>query len=123
MEDTLSAALSIESSNEFGLLKAPGAGRIPRQPEMKDEDRFGPVALDRRPLVLAIAGSNGAGKTTFYDTYLRPSGLHFLNADFFAREMELDAYEAARIVTALRYEFVKQRQSFVFETVFSDPQG
>ncbi len=90
---------------------------------MKGEDRPGSGALDIRPLVLALAGPNGAGKTTFYDAYLKPSGLRFLNADFFAREMDIDAYEAARIVTTLRNEFVKQRESFVFETVFSDPVG
>jgi predicted ABC-type ATPase len=41
----------------------------------------------------------------------------------FARELEVDAYEAARIVTALRLELVRQGESFVFETVFSDPVG
>ena len=123
MAHILSAALSIESSNEFGLLKGAGPKRVPKRPEMKEEGRFDPGTLDSRPLVLALAGPNGAGKTTFYDAYLKPSGLHFLNADFFAREMDLDAYEAARIVTVLRYEFVKQRESFVFETVFSDPVG
>ena len=79
--------------------------------------------LDRRPIVLAIAGPNGAGKTTFYEAHVKSSGLRFLNADVFAGELEIDAYEAARIITELRNELVRQRESFVFETVFSDPVG
>jgi predicted ABC-type ATPase len=77
--------------------------------------------LDRRPILIALAGPNGAGKTTFYHTHLRLAGLRFLNADEIAREMEIDAYEAARVVTELRQELVRQRESFVLETVFSDP--
>jgi predicted ABC-type ATPase len=49
--------------------------------------------------------------------------LRFLNADEVARELEIDAYEAARVVSELREELVKQRESFVFETVLSDPVG
>lgn len=79
--------------------------------------------LDRRPILIALAGSNGAGKTTFYHAHLKPTGLRFLNADAIARELEIDAYEAARVVTELRKELVRQRESFVFETVFSDPVG
>ena len=79
--------------------------------------------LDQRPILVALAGPNGAGKTTFYHAHLRPAGLRFLNADEVARELEIDAYEAARVVTRLRQELVKQGVSFVFETVFSDPVG
>jgi predicted ABC-type ATPase len=79
--------------------------------------------LDRRPIIVALAGPNGAGKSTFFESHLKPSGLRFLNADVFARELEVDSYEAARIVTALRLELVRQGESFVFETVFSDPVG
>jgi predicted ABC-type ATPase len=79
--------------------------------------------LDRRPIVIALAGPNGAGKSTFYETHLKASGLHFLNAYLLAKEFEVGGYEAARIVTALRVELVKQRESFIFETVFSDPVG
>ena len=35
----------------------------------------------------------------------------------------MDDYEAARAVAALRIELVKQGESFIFETVFSDPLG
>lgn len=79
--------------------------------------------LDRRPIVVAIAGPNGSGKTTFFEAHLKSSGLRFLNADAIAGELEVDAYEAARMITALRAELVNQRESFIFETVFSDPAG
>lgn len=79
--------------------------------------------LDHRPIVVAIAGSNGAGKTTFFESHLKLTGLRFLNADSIARELDVDAYEAARMISALRTELVNQRESFIFETVFSDPVG
>ena len=81
------------------------------------------LPLDRRPVIVAIAGPNGAGKTTFYHAHLRRAGLRFLNADLLAQELKLDAYAAARLADALRRELVRQRESFVFETVFSDPVG
>ena len=79
--------------------------------------------FDARPLVVAIAGSNGAGKTTFYEAHLAPAGLRFVNADDLARELEVDAYEAAEIAGTLRETLLEQGESFVFETVFSDPVG
>src|SRR5215469_5458738 len=79
--------------------------------------------LDRRPIVVALAGPNGAGKTTFYYAHLQPAGLRFVNADILARELNLDPYVAADLASSLRQELVNQRESFVFETVFSDPVG
>jgi predicted ABC-type ATPase len=79
--------------------------------------------LDRRPVMVAIAGPNGAGKTTFFHAHLSNSGLRFVNADDIARELDVPAYEAARIADALRRELVRQGESFAFETVFSDPVG
>lgn len=79
--------------------------------------------LDARTLIIAIAGPNGAGKSTFYESFLREGGLRFVYADILAKELELDPYEAAKVANALRHELVKQRESFVFETVFSDPVG
>ena len=78
---------------------------------------------DDRPIVVAIAGPNGAGKSTFYHAFLRDCGLRFVNADEIARELELDPYAAANVADALREELVRQRESFIFETVFSDPAG
>ena len=79
--------------------------------------------LDARPIIVALAGPNGAGKTTFYHTQLRSSGLRFINTDNIAAEMGIDAYEAAAVANAVRVELFRQRESFVFETVFSDPVG
>lgn len=79
--------------------------------------------LDQRPVLVTLAGSNGAGKTTFFQAHLKRAGLRFLNADDIARELEIHAYEAAKVITQLRQELIRQRESFVFETVFSDPVG
>ncbi len=81
------------------------------------------IDLDRRPVIVALAGPNGAGKTTFYFSHLRPTGLRFVNADVLARELRLEPYAAARVAGTIRGELVRQRESFVFETVFSDPVG
>jgi len=79
--------------------------------------------LDERPIIVALAGPNGAGKTTFYHTYLARAGLRFVNADVLTRDLGADADTAVRVADALRRELVNQRESFVFETVFSDPVG
>ena len=79
--------------------------------------------FDARPIVVAVAGPNGAGKTTFYEAHLAPAGLRFVNADDLARELELDAYPAAELAARLRESLLEQGESFVFETVFSDPVG
>jgi predicted ABC-type ATPase len=79
--------------------------------------------LNKRPIIVALAGPNGAGKTTFFRTYLQPSGLRFVNADLMARELGIDPYKAARLADSVRRQLVEQRESFIFETVFSDPVG
>jgi predicted ABC-type ATPase len=79
------------------------------------------LPLDQRPVIVALAGPNGAGKTTFYYAHLQPAGLRFVNADALAQELHIEPYAAARVADAVRKELVKQRESFVFETVFSDP--
>jgi len=81
------------------------------------------LPLDQRPIIVALAGPNGAGKTTFYHAHLEPAALRFVNADDLARELKIDAYEAAAVAGSIRQELVRQRESFVFETVFSDPVG
>jgi predicted ABC-type ATPase len=81
------------------------------------------LPLDRRPVIVALAGPNGAGKTTFYHAHLRPAGLRFVNADVLAGELKLNPYAAASVAEVLRRQLVEQRESFVFETVFSDPVG
>ena len=81
------------------------------------------LPLDRRPVIVALAGANGAGKSTFYHAHLEAVGLRFVNADVLSRELKSGPYEAAKIAGSLRRELVRQRESFVFETVFSDPAG
>ena len=79
--------------------------------------------FDARPIIVAIGGPNGAGKSTFFEAHLASSGLRFLNADDLAQKLELDAETAAQVANRLRGELVELRQSFVFETVLSDPVG
>ena len=79
--------------------------------------------FDRRPIVVALAGPNGAGKTTLYYSNLQAAGLRLVNADVLARELRMDPYRAARIACSIREELLRQRESFVFETVFYDLVG
>jgi predicted ABC-type ATPase len=81
------------------------------------------LPLDKRPVIVALAGSNGAGKTTFYHAHLQPSALRLVNADILARELGMDAYDAAKMAGELRQRLLEHHESFVFETVFSDPAG
>ncbi len=73
-----------------------------------------------------IAGGNGAGKSTFYRTQLKPLGLPFINADILAKQLypdepEQHSYEAARIAATMRGKLLQEGRSFCFETVFSHP--
>jgi predicted ABC-type ATPase len=79
--------------------------------------------LEPRPIVVAVAGSNGAGKSTFFHAHLAGVGLRFINADDLAAETGLGLSEAAGLAAALRASLLEQGESFVFETVFSDPVG
>ncbi|MGD0798721.1 MAG: hypothetical protein ABR910_13455 [Acidobacteriaceae bacterium] len=79
------------------------------------------LQLDARPILIAIAGPNGAGKTTFYNSQISYTGLPFVNADAIALEAGIGAYEAAEVAETMRREKFVRRESFVFETVFSDP--
>jgi predicted ABC-type ATPase len=76
-----------------------------------------------QPNLIAIAGPNGAGKSTFYRAYLGHETLPFVNADVFAIQFEIGAYEAAELAEATRRDLFSRRESFIFETVFSDPVG
>lgn len=88
------------------------------------------------PLLVVIAGHNGAGKTTCYEQFLKPFlddvDLEYINADNIEREMKL-AYsdeglkrspqefsELARIEADLQRETaLKSGRDFCFETVAS----
>jgi predicted ABC-type ATPase len=79
--------------------------------------------LDQRPVVVALAGPSGAGKTTFYHAFLEPTQLRFVSADVLAEALRLEPYAAAELANALRRQLAAERESFLFETVFSDPVG
>ncbi len=79
--------------------------------------------LETRPIVIALAGSNGAGKSTFFAVHLADCGLRFVNADEIAAELTIGPYEAAEAASAIRAALVQRGESFVFETVLSDPVG
>lgn len=78
---------------------------------------------DRRPLIVAVTVPNGAGKTTFHHSHLKPTGLRFINADVLALALDMESHAAARAAGSLWNALVRQRESFAFETVFSDPAG
>jgi predicted ABC-type ATPase len=79
--------------------------------------------LAHRPLLLVLGGSNGAGKTTFYEAHLRSAALRFINADIIGREARLGEEQAALAADALRSALIAAGESFITETVFSDPVG
>jgi predicted ABC-type ATPase len=79
--------------------------------------------LDRRPIVLALAGPNGSGKSTFFEAHLSKTALRFVNADVLADALGMDPYVAAQRADILRRKLLELRESFIFETVFSDPIG
>jgi predicted ABC-type ATPase len=79
--------------------------------------------FDARPIIVALAGPNGAGKSTFFHAHLSTAALRFLNADDLARELGLEAATAAQLANRLRHSLFEQRESFIFETVLSDPVG
>jgi predicted ABC-type ATPase len=81
------------------------------------------AAFDQRPIIVAIAGPNGAGKTTLFRAHLEMLGLRYVNADDLARELDTNAYEAAELAAHVRAALIRERESFIFETVFSDPVG
>lgn len=73
-----------------------------------------------------LVGGNGAGKSTFYDVYLKPQSILFINADEIAKTLgkentEQASYRAAKIAERLRDDLLVKGISFCFETVFSHP--
>jgi predicted ABC-type ATPase len=82
---------------------------------------------ERRPVAWLIVGINGAGKTTFYEEFLRETlAAEFVNADAIAHERwgeaaAAHAYEAAEVAEQRRRALMQERRSFVAESVFSHP--
>ena len=98
---------------------------------LRGADRVG-----RGPVLLMLAGSNGAGKSTFYDAYLAALGLPFVNADRIAAELRSGARAIPPQLASLPVDRAAQRladeerqasivlgRSFITETVLSDPVG
>jgi predicted ABC-type ATPase len=84
---------------------------------------MGSSGRDDRPTIIALAGSNGAGKSTFYETKLAQLGWSFINADLLAKARGIDPYAAAEVAHHLRCDAITRGESFIFETVLSDPHG
>jgi predicted ABC-type ATPase len=81
-----------------------------------------------RPMLIVLAGSNGAGKSTFQRRYLKRFGYPFINADEIAKALFGDdaahhAYEAMHIAESLRRDHLDRGVSFIMETVLSDTEG
>ncbi len=83
-----------------------------------------------KPVLILICGINGAGKTTFYYQRAKPlldkSGCEypFVNADEmeqarFPNEVGKHSLEMGKLAAGIRAQYIKVRQSFVTETVFS----
>lgn len=73
-----------------------------------------------------LAGGNGVGKSTFYQQFLAPTGLPFINADILAKQLDSEqpesaSYKAAKLAEKLRLNLLRTGTSFCFETVFSHP--
>ena len=75
------------------------------------------------PRLIFLAGPNGAGKSTYYRTFLSTSGLQFVNADELTRKLGVPNAEAAKFADGAREAFLSSGESFITETVFSDPVG
>jgi predicted ABC-type ATPase len=94
-------------------------------------DLLAALAAKEQPLLLILVGPNGAGKSTFYQRYLSTISLPFINADVLARTLveagapEGEATErlAADLAEKRRQDLLSKRESFITETVFSDPVG
>lgn len=83
---------------------------------------------NRKPELIIIAGPNGSGKTSVTQKFLHhewSDGTLYINPDIVANELFGDwnnsesVIKAAKHCEALREQCLIDKQSFVFETVFS----
>ena len=68
-------------------------------------------------MVLVFAGPNGSGKSTI-TPYFEKVG-EYTNADYVVEANVMGNEEAAKFVDKRRYEAIKQKRDFTFETVLS----
>ena len=87
--------------------------------------------MDKRPTLCIVAGPNGSGKTSTTVQLLHNEWTEkslYINPDNIAQEQFCDwnslpaIKKAAEYATALRYECLRQKKDFVFETVFSSEE-
>ena len=82
--------------------------------------------MENEKRILIIAGPNGAGKTVFATEFL-PNEADcpvFINADLIAAGMSpfrphMAAVGAGRLMLELMHDYVRQGESFAFETTLS----
>jgi predicted ABC-type ATPase len=86
--------------------------------------------------VIAIIGTNGSGKTTFYNSYLKEKhkeeNISYINADDISEELQKNGIEKSQAIRksgnlAMQemFKYLKEGKSFAFETLFTDssPMG
>lgn len=77
------------------------------------------------PVMHLLAGPNGSGKSSYVEDLLGPeTHLAFINADILAKDIwphaqAEHAYEASRLAAEQRDGLLRERKSFITETVFS----
>jgi len=83
-----------------------------------------------QPVLIMLAGINGAGKSTFYKHYLSDTGYEFINADSLHKEKTgahaetpNQAFNSARDIDSLIESRISLNHSFIHETLFSDSKG
>lgn len=72
---------------------------------------------DKKPMILVLAGPNGSGKSTITH-YFDIIG-EYTNADDVVASTGMTNVEAVRFVDGKRYEAIKNKKDFTFETVLS----
>jgi predicted ABC-type ATPase len=85
----------------------------------------------QKPKLIIIAGPNGSGKTTITNQILKHEwieGCKYINPDNIAKEVYGDwnnpknVMKAALLATQQRNDCIKNKQSLIFETVFSSQE-
>jgi len=83
-------------------------------------------AMSKRRCLYIIAGPNGAGKTTFAEKFfeMESRNIQFINADFIARGLHLQAPEkaalrAGRLMLEQIRKCAEEKKDFAFETTLS----
>lgn len=115
-------------TNQQDVQKASVASLRKKKLETTLENFLTPSETDTRPVLVFLAGCNGAGKSTFFDLFsarMRPKPV-FLNADLLARVLQgipAADHVSQKMTDILREHMLTQGTTFVTETVFSDEVG